>query len=111
MTTTPVSPPVWDLSDLYDAIDDPRIEADVAAAQARAQAFEARYAGQIASPALSAETLRAALDEMSWRLHARVGRDRVTRAVVASGLDRGRWQMAVEQASVRDGANVCPMAR
>ena len=25
MTTTPVSPPVWDLSDLYDAIDDPRI--------------------------------------------------------------------------------------
>ena len=63
MTTTPVSPPVWDLSDLYDAIDDPRIEADVAAARERAQAFEARYAGQIAAAAVSAETLRGALDE------------------------------------------------
>ena len=63
MTTTTVSPPVWDLSDLYAAIDDPRIEADVAAARERAQAFEARYAGQIAAAAVSAETLRGALDE------------------------------------------------
>jgi oligoendopeptidase F len=63
MTTLTTSPPVWDLSDLYDSIDDPRIAADVAAARERAQAFETRYAGRIAARALTAETLRAALDE------------------------------------------------
>jgi oligoendopeptidase F len=63
MTTAAPSAPVWDLSDLYDAIEDPRIEADVAAARERAEAFESRYAGRIAVAELSAETLRAALDE------------------------------------------------
>ncbi len=63
MTVPTLSPPVWDLSDLYDAVDDPRIAADVTAARERAQALEARYAGRIACPELSAETLRSALDE------------------------------------------------
>src|SRR3954463_2783756 len=64
MTATAIAePPVWNLSDLYDAIDDPSIEADVAAARERAAAFEAGYAGRIATAELSAQTLRAALDE------------------------------------------------
>jgi oligoendopeptidase F len=55
--------PAWDLSDLYDALDDPQIGADVTAARERAEAFEKRYAGRIATTELTAATLRAALDE------------------------------------------------
>jgi oligoendopeptidase F len=40
----------WDLSDLYGGVDDPRIGADLDAALKRAQAFEARYRGQIDVP-------------------------------------------------------------
>ena len=38
----------WDLSDLYEGIDDPRIEADVARAEADAAAFRERYHGTVA---------------------------------------------------------------
>jgi oligoendopeptidase F len=38
----------WDLSDLYEAIDDPRIDADVAQAEADAASFRERYHGKIA---------------------------------------------------------------
>jgi oligoendopeptidase F len=38
----------WDLRDLYAALDDPRIEADLDAAKERARAFEATYRGTIA---------------------------------------------------------------
>jgi len=38
----------WDLSDLYDAIDDPRIDADVSQAEADAAAFRERYHGKVA---------------------------------------------------------------
>lgn len=37
----------WDLSALYDAPDDPRIERDLAAALQRAEAFAARYRGTV----------------------------------------------------------------
>jgi oligoendopeptidase F len=37
----------WSLSDLYQAPDDPRVEADLAEALRRAQAFEAAYRGKI----------------------------------------------------------------
>jgi oligoendopeptidase F len=40
----------WDLSDLYAAVDDPRLGADLDAALARAKAFEARYRGRIDVP-------------------------------------------------------------
>src|SRR5258708_21985404 len=63
MTTAAPSAPAWNLSDLYDSLEDPRIAADVAAARERAQALEATYAGRIASATLTAESLRAALDE------------------------------------------------
>lgn len=50
----------WDLSDLYAGIDDPRIDEDVAAAEARAGAFRERYHGQVAG--LDAPGLAEALD-------------------------------------------------
>ena len=38
----------WDLTDLYEAIDDPRIDADVAQAEADSAAFRERYHGKVA---------------------------------------------------------------
>ncbi|NMJ43638.1 M3 family oligoendopeptidase [Roseomonas sp. JC162] len=40
--------PVWDLSDLYAAPDDPRLAADLDRAEAEARAFETRYQGRLA---------------------------------------------------------------
>jgi oligoendopeptidase F len=51
----------WDLSDLYDAIDDPRVDADVSQAEADAVAFRERYHGTVAE--LGAEELAEAVAE------------------------------------------------
>jgi len=51
----------WDLTDLYAGIDDPRLDADLQAAQQRAQAFEAQYRGKVGE---SADSLLAAVAEM-----------------------------------------------
>ncbi len=51
----------WDLSDLYEGGDDPRIEQDVEQTEAAAAAFRERYYGKIAD--LSAEDLRDAIEE------------------------------------------------
>ena len=51
----------WDLSDLYEGGDDPRIEADVDEADAAAAAFRERYHGKVAE--LSAAELADAIDE------------------------------------------------
>jgi oligoendopeptidase F len=51
----------WDLSDLYDGGDDPRIEQDVEQTEAAASAFRERYYGKVAE--LSAEELRDAIEE------------------------------------------------
>jgi oligoendopeptidase F len=51
----------WDLSDLYEGGDDPRIERDVEQTEAAAAAFRERYYGKIAE--LSAEELRDAIEE------------------------------------------------
>ncbi|WP_183265090.1 M3 family oligoendopeptidase [Acidocella aromatica] len=53
--------PDWDLRDLYASPEDPRIAADLAATQARAEAFSARYAGQLAG--LSGAELAEAVGE------------------------------------------------
>ena len=45
----------WDLSDLYAGVDDPQIEQDITATDARAAEFAARYRGQVTS--LSADAL------------------------------------------------------
>jgi oligoendopeptidase F len=55
----PSALPTWDLSDLYDAPDSPRIEADLTAAEAEARAFAQAHAGRLA--ALSGNGLAAAL--------------------------------------------------
>jgi oligoendopeptidase F len=51
----------WDLSDLYDGGDDPRIEQDVEQTETAAAAFRERYYGKIAE--LSADELRDAIEE------------------------------------------------
>lgn len=51
----------WDLSDLYDGIDDPRIGADIASAERDADAFRERYHGRVA--ALSPTELATAMEE------------------------------------------------
>ena len=53
--------PAWDLSDLYPAIDSPRIAADLDAVEAAAKVFATRYAGTLA--ALPGAELAAALAE------------------------------------------------
>jgi oligoendopeptidase F len=51
----------WDLSDLYGSIDDPRLEADVAEAEAAAGAFHERYYRRVAE--LDAAALAEAISE------------------------------------------------
>ena len=51
----------WDLGDLYDGPDDPRIESDIAQAEADAAAFRERYHGTVAE--LDAEALADAVAE------------------------------------------------
>ncbi len=53
----------WDLGDLYAGTTDPRIAETLAACQSRAERFQADHKGKINSPALTAETLGAALRE------------------------------------------------
>jgi oligoendopeptidase F len=55
----------WDLSDLYQSVDDPRITRDLETALERARAFEAAYRGKIdVEGGPSASVLRAALKEL-----------------------------------------------
>jgi oligoendopeptidase F len=64
MTTTELTGAeevAWDLSDLYDGGDDPRVEADVQEAEEAAAAFRERYYGRVAE--LSAAELAGAIDE------------------------------------------------
>lgn len=54
----------WDLSDLFDGIDDPRIESALDAQLAKADEFAARYRGRIECPDLTASTLQSAIEEL-----------------------------------------------
>src|SRR5215470_7112393 len=60
--TGPAAGVRWDLSDLYAGPDDPRIDADLDRARARAREFAARWRGKIDS--LQASELAAAVDEL-----------------------------------------------
>src|SRR5215813_12187206 len=53
---------IWDLSDLYAAIDDPKLTKDTEAVQAQADKFAEKYRGRVAS--LTAAELGAALVEL-----------------------------------------------
>ena len=59
--TTGAEDVAWDLSDLYAGLDDPRIESDLTQAEADADAFRARYHGNLAG--LSAGELADAIAE------------------------------------------------
>jgi len=52
--------PAWNLADLYESPQSPRIETDLASADARAQAFAASHAGKLAS--LDGRALAAAME-------------------------------------------------
>ncbi len=64
--------PAWDLSDLYQSASDPKIEADLAAAERDAAAFEAEYKGRIAD--ISGADLGAAVQiyERVEEIHGRL---------------------------------------
>ena len=64
MTTTELTGAediAWDLSDLYESGDDPRLDADVQGADEAAAAFRERYYGKVAE--LDAASLREAIEE------------------------------------------------
>ncbi len=63
--------PVWNLGDLYAGLDDPRIAADLQAAQESAAAFESRYKTRLAG--LSGAELAAAVHEYE-RISEALGR-------------------------------------
>lgn len=69
MTKTTKSP-TWNLSDLYSGVNDPRLDQDLGAINVQAVDFEKRYKGTIATEALTAAHLRAALDEYEALLRA-----------------------------------------
>lgn len=55
----------WSLAELYSGLDDPKLEADLAAALVRAQAFEKEHRGRINTPTgPRPESLLAALEEL-----------------------------------------------
>ena len=64
--------PVWDLSDLYAAPDDPKLAADLDRAEAEARAFEKRLAGRLGG--IAGDALAQAIGEYEalWELLGRV---------------------------------------
>ena len=62
MTEQTSTLPTWDLSDLYDGVDDPALSTDLARIERDAAAFESRFKGTIASEGLTPSHLRTALD-------------------------------------------------
>jgi oligoendopeptidase F len=53
----------WKLDDLFSGMNDPKIEATLAAQMKRAEAFASKYRGKISTPDLTAETLHSAISE------------------------------------------------
>ena len=65
MSTSVQEPPIlpsWDLSELYQSIDDPRIDQDLTSALENARQFESTYRGKICRPDISALELLQAID-------------------------------------------------
>jgi hypothetical protein len=54
----------WQISDLYDGANDPRLAADLETALQRAEQFQARFYGKIAQDDLKRETLLAAIVQL-----------------------------------------------
>jgi oligoendopeptidase F len=54
---------VWDLDDLYQGLDDPRLDQDLEAVLDKAQAFVSSYQGKMSDEDLEAQTLLSAIQE------------------------------------------------
>jgi oligoendopeptidase F len=74
--------PAWDLSDLYAAPEDPKLAADLGAAETEAKAFQATHAGKVAS--MSGDALAAAIAQYE-RIEERLGRVMSYAQLVFSG--------------------------
>lgn len=70
-TSWPKDPPVWDLSDLYPAIDHPQVGKDIRACKAQAAKFRKAYEGKVAK--LKAADLAKAIAEYE-KLSDKLGR-------------------------------------
>jgi oligoendopeptidase F len=94
----PAALPVWDLSDLYAAPDDPRLAADLDRTEGEARAFEQRLSGRLAG--LSGDALAQAIAqyEAMWE---RLGRVTSYAGLVFSGdaLDpaNGRFYQTMQE--------------
>ena len=90
--------PAWDLSDLYAAPTDPRIEADLTAAEAEARAFNTAHAGRVG--ALSGDALAAAIASYE-RIEEVLGRVMSYAQLVFSGdaqsSENGRFYQTMQE--------------
>jgi oligoendopeptidase F len=101
-TAAPPSPadalPAWDLSDLYAGPADPRLDADLARAEADAKAFNAAHAGRLAS--LPGDALAAAIERYE-AIEEVLGRAMSFAQLVFSGdaqaPENGRFYQTVQE--------------
>jgi oligoendopeptidase F len=90
--------PTWDLGDLYESPESPAIAADLAAAEAAAQAFEDAHAGRLA--ALSGEALAAAIaayEQIEERLGRLVSYAQLRFAACSTDPERGRFYQTITE--------------
>ncbi|MFT8243918.1 M3 family oligoendopeptidase [Roseomonas sp. BN140053] len=99
--------PVWDLSDLYAGTTDPRLAADLDAAEAEAVAFEAATAGRVAS--LSGDALAAAIERFE-RVEEVLGRVLSFAQLLFSGdatnPENGRFYQTMQERATRIGSHM-----
>lgn len=55
--------PRWDLTDLYQGVDDPKIDEDLVGLERRAEQFQTKYEGRLSEGDFSPEDLKLALDQ------------------------------------------------
>ncbi len=103
--------PEWDLSDLYAGADDPRLAADLDAAEAEARAFEAAHAGRVAE--LSGDALADALAAFE-RIEERLGRAASFAQLVFSGdatdAANGRFYQTIQERVTAIGSHLLFLA-
>jgi len=90
--------PEWDLSDLYDSPDSPKLEADLKAADAAAKAFQERYQGKLDS--LTGDELGVAIadyERMSESLYKVLSYSQLRYAANVSDSERGRFSQSMQE--------------
>jgi len=90
--------PEWDLSDLYDSPESPKLEADLQAADASAKAFQDRYQGKLA--ALSGDELGEAIAEferLTEGLYRILSYSQLRYAANVSDPERGRFSQGMQE--------------